>query len=72
MIEISHNNSKHIVSFFDNKNIITSKGTIIPFNEIYMIEGKVLSSMKKVMDLWGFYETKKWNNVFYREENACK
>ena len=72
MIEISHNNSKHIVSFFDNKNIITSKGTTIPFNEIYMIEGKVLSSLKKVMDLWGFYETKTWNNVFYREENHCK
>lgn len=72
MIEISHNNSKYTVSFFDNKNIITSKGTIIPFNEIYMIEGKVLSSLKKVMDLWGFYETKTWNNVFYREENHCK
>lgn len=72
MIEISHNNSKHIVSFFDNKNIITSKGIKVPFNEIYMIEGKVLSSMRKVMDLWGFYETKTWNNVFYREENACK
>ena len=72
MIEISHNNSKHIVSFFNDIYIITSKGTIIPFNEIYMIEGKVLSSMKKVMDLWGFYETKTWNNVFYREENHCK
>lgn len=72
MIEISHNNNKHTVSFFDNNNIITPEGIKVPFKEIHMIEGKVLSSMRKVMDLWGFYETKTWNNVFYREENACK